>query len=83
MKIIKAIIIDGPHKNQTMTIDHAPTITLIIPTALNEHPNRAHNVTLTGPRIDYITYKEVFRAVDLKTVLYSTTGDSNDLLKFC
>ncbi len=81
MKTIQAIVIDGFHKGHSMRIEYYPTLKLLKPKIIRVDyccDGEARPETET----DFIEYKECFRAVDQKVVLYSTKGESIDVLGF-
>lgn len=79
MELITAVVIDGFHAGHTMRMEYYPTLKLLKPLVM---------------RVDYccdpeqelpeeseqLIYKECFRAVDRKMVLYSVKGESMDLI---
>lgn len=74
---ITAIILDGFHKGHVIRGDYIDRIKLLKP---------KHNIVdmccdgeiNSTVDIDYIEYKECFRAVDKKVVMYSLSGKSDD-----
>lgn len=81
MNIIRAIVIDGFHRGHCVSFDYRPTIRLLKPRIIKVDYCCNGDEILDNPTVEYIEYRECFRAVDNKTVLYSLTGDSAALIQ--
>ena len=76
--MIQAIVIDGFHKGHVVRMEYYPKLKLLKPKSIrvdyccdmSESPINDEEMAV---------YKECFRAVDQKLVLYSTTGKSQDV----
>jgi len=80
MKII-AIIMDGRHGGQKFVTEYYPTVKL--PIKENQISiGEAEDIKNGELTLDYEVYYECFMAVDKQTVLYSTTGRSDNLMAF-
>jgi hypothetical protein len=75
---IEALILDGYHRGHSFLMEYAPIVRLVKP---KEHVT---DFCCGGDEFDFedeiIEYKVCFQAVDRKMALYSTNGDSQDLL---
>ena len=73
-EIIRAVVIDGFHKGQMVVMEYHPTLKLYKPKTVtvdyccdfSEYPSSE----------EILEYRECFRGVDGKVVLYSQKGDS-------
>lgn len=74
--IINAYVINGRHAGFYMRIKHSPTIKLKIKKEAQISLGEAEEgVVRIGDKIEY---KECFRAIDGRSVLYSASGESRD-----
>lgn len=78
--IITAIILDGFHKGHTIHIEYSPTLRLLKPVV-----HKLDYCCYQGEEVymepnEEVEYKVCFTAVDKKMALYSTKGESQELL---
>jgi len=72
---ITAIIMNGRHGGETFCIEYQPTIKMQIEEQSQISLGEQDNLFIG----DFVEYKECFRAVDGKTVLYSEKGSSAEI----
>lgn len=73
-KTIRMILLDGPHKGESMEMSYKPVLRMPKP----NNPmvsDEKDNILL-----ECVEYKECFRAVDGEVVLYSQEGKSLDFI---
>lgn len=80
--IIQAIVIDGFHKGHTVAMQYHPTLRLLKPRTIKVDYCCDNDIIVDNAIADFIEYKECFRGIDGKVVLYSKNGDSSELLNF-
>lgn len=78
--IIQAIVIDGFHKGHCVAIRYHPTLKLLKPRTIKVDYCCDNDYLIENPTDIMVEYKECFRGVDGKVVLYSVDGDSTILL---
>lgn len=77
--IITAVVIDGFHAGHTMAIEYYPTLKLLKPKVVRIDYCCPGYDDFIEP-VDTIEYKECFRAIDKKMVLYSEKGESLEMI---
>lgn len=78
--MIRAIVIDGFHRGHCVNFEYHPTLRLLKPKIIRVDYCCNGDEIPENTEIEYVEYKECFRAVDNKTVLYSLSGDSSALI---
>lgn len=73
---------DGFHKGHVIHSEYMPTISLLKPRSVTVDYCCDNSINVDNPIPDQVTYKECFRGVDQKVVLYSLKGDSRDFLSW-
>jgi hypothetical protein len=74
---IQAIVINGRHGGTTLMMEYSPTLKLPIDREDMISIGEQHDNSVRMG--DEIEYKECFRSVDKRCVLYSTSGNSDDI----
>lgn len=73
---VQAIVLDGFHKGHVVSMEYMPTLKLLKPRNITVDYCCDMGQIVNDPIPDYVEYKECFRGVDQKVVLYSQKGDS-------
>ncbi len=76
---VTAVVIDGFHAGHTVRMEYSPTLKLLKPLVIRVDYCCDPDTKFNEP-IDYLEYKECFRSVDRRMVLYSEKGESMDML---
>lgn len=80
MEKVECIVIDGFHEGHSIVLPYSQTIRLPKPAVITI--DECCGGDELGPkRPEILEYKECFRAVDRKVVLYSVKGESRDVFR--
>lgn len=77
--IIRAIILDGFHKGHVITMQYMPVVRLIKPRNITVDYCCDGDMIVNDPIKSEVEYKECFRSVDGKVILYSEKGNSQEV----
>jgi hypothetical protein len=79
-KIITGVVIDGFHAGHVVRMEYSPILRLLKPNVMRVDYCCPQFGEWPESRDEIIEYKECFRSVDRRMVLYSEKGESMDLL---